>query len=55
MSWWEALIIAAAAAFVVGVAIYSFVRRKHGKGGCDCGCDHCRCGGCASRKTPPEK
>ena len=50
MSWWEILIIVAAAAFVVGVAIYSIVRKKQGKNscGCDCGCSGCN--GCPSQK-----
>ena len=44
MTWYEILIIAAAAAFVIGVGIYSIVRRKKGKGGCCSDCSHCtRC------------
>lgn len=47
MAWYEILLIAAAACFVVGVAAWRIVRRKQGKGGCDCGrgcggnCPHC--------------
>lgn len=47
MTWWEILIIIAACAVVVGVAVSSYVRKKHGKTGCDCGCGSCRgCRGC---------
>ncbi len=52
MSWWEILIIIAAAAFVAGVAVWSFVKRKKGKGGCaDCCGNCCGCAGCSH----PEK
>lgn len=51
MTWYEILIIVAAAAFVVGVAIYTIVRKKQGKSscGCDCGC----CSGCPAKKKDP--
>ena len=45
MSWWEILIIIAAAGFVAGYIAYSVIRRKRGKGGC-CGCDCSGCTGC---------
>ena len=43
MQWYEILLIVLAAAFVVGVAVWQIVRRKKGKGGCDCctECTHC--------------
>ena len=47
MSWWEILIIIAAASFVVGYIVYAVVRRKQGKGGCDCNCSGCpSCSAC---------
>ncbi len=54
MSWWEILIIVAAAAFVVGVIVMSVIRKKQGKTSCDCGCGgNCAaCHGCASSKEP---
>ena len=44
MTWYEILIIVLAAAFVAGVFGWRIVRKKLGKGGCDCGwsdCSHC--------------
>ena len=59
MSWWEILIIIAAAGFVVAVATVSIIRRKQGKSSCDCGgnCAACKGHGCAAcaPKEPPEK
>ncbi len=52
MSWWEILIIIAAAGFVVAVAAISVVRRKQGKSSCDCGCASCP--HCAACKRPPK-
>ena len=37
MTWYEILIIVLAAAFVAGVFGWRIVRKKLGKGGCDCG------------------
>ena len=49
MEWYEILIIAAAAVFVLGVIAAGVVRWLKGKGGCDCGsCSHCS--GCPSKK-----
>ena len=48
MQWYEIMIIVAAAAFVVGVVVWQIIRKKKGKGGCDCcsGCSQCsRCKG----------
>ena len=51
MSWWEILLIVAAGAFVAGVVVYNIVRKKKGKGGCDCGCSGCSgCSGCPSKE-----
>ena len=45
MSWWEILLIIAAAGFVVAVIAGSYIRKKTGKISCDCagcaGCEHC--------------
>ena len=50
MQWYEILVIVFAAAFVVGVAIWQIVRRKKGKGCCDCSscsaCPHCKAQNC---------
>ena len=32
-----------AAGLVVFTLIYSYIRKKQGKSGCDCGCDCCSC------------
>lgn len=53
MQWYEILLIVAAAAFVVGIAVWQIVRRVKGKGGCDCGCANCP--GCSSCHTRKEK
>lgn len=51
MQWYEILLIVAAAAFVVGIAVWQIVRRVKGKGGCDCGCANCPgCSSCHTRK-----
>ena len=59
MTWYEILIIVLAAAFVIGVAAWRIVRRRQGKGGCDCGCSDCsHCTACASdtrKQTDKEK
>ncbi len=50
MTWYEILIIVLAAAFVIGVVVWQIVRRRRGKGGCDCGCSSCAgCPACHSR------
>ncbi|MDE6412195.1 MAG: FeoB-associated Cys-rich membrane protein [Clostridia bacterium] len=41
MNWYEILVIVLATAFVVGVCIWQIIRKKKGKGGCDCGCTTC--------------
>ena len=38
---WEGKLIAVCAAIVIGVVVCAIVRKKRGKGGCDCGCDGC--------------
>lgn len=51
MQWYEILIIVLAAAFVVGVAIWSVIRRKKGKTDCGCGCSGCSgCSGCKPKE-----
>lgn len=50
MQWYEILLIVAAAAFVIGVGIYSIVRRKKGKGGCDCCSDCAHCTHCVTEE-----
>ena len=52
MEWYEILLIAAAAAFVIGVAVWRLVRKIQGKGGCDCA--HCS-GNCSSCKSEGKK
>ena len=55
MTWWEILIIVLIAAFVVGYSAYAIVRRKQGKGGCDCCGGSCSgCSGCSVRPKPDE-
>ncbi len=48
MTWWEILIIIAAAGFVVAVAAFSIRRKLQGKSSCD-GCNGCNgcCTGCS--------
>ena len=53
MQWYEICIIAAAALFVVGVAVFTFIRKKQGKGGCGCDCAHCS--GCTACDRGDEK
>lgn len=48
MQWYEYLLIAAAAAFVIGVIVWQIVRKKQGKSGCDCGGACSRCSGCSA-------
>lgn len=56
MTWYEILIIVLAAAFVVGVFGWRIVRKKQGKGGCDCGCSDCsHCAACSAAKKAKEK
>ena len=52
MTWYEILIIVLAVCFVLGVVIWQIVRKKQGKGGCDCGYSNCSggCPHCAQRK-----
>ena len=47
MQWYEILVIVFAIAFVVGVTTWQIVKRKKGKGCCDCSsgctsCPHCK-------------
>jgi len=54
MKWYEILLIVAAAAFVIGIAVWQIIRKVKGKGGCDCGCSDCSaCAAC--RKHSEEK
>ena len=56
MTRWEILIVILIAAFVVGYIAYAIVRRKQGKGGCDCCGGSCSgCSGCSTRPRPDEK
>lgn len=58
MTWYEIFVIVLAAAFVIGVFAWRIIRRKQGKGGCDCGCSDCsHCSACASahKKKSEEK
>lgn len=51
MQWYEILLIVLACAFVVGVGVWQIIRRKKGKGGCDCGCSSCAgCPHCKATK-----
>lgn len=55
MTWWEILIIVLIAAFVVGYIAYAIVRRKQGKGGCDCCGGSCSgCSDCSACRPKPE-
>lgn len=47
MQWYEICLIVAACLFVAGVVVWQVVRKKKGKGGCDCGGDCLSCCGCA--------
>ena len=58
MTWWEILIVIAAAGFVVAVAAFSIRRKMQGKSSCD-GCSGC-CASChmchpktEEKKDPP--
>ncbi len=53
MTWWEILIIIAAAGFVVAVAAFSIRRKLQGKSSCD-GCNGC-CAGCHMCRPKDEK
>ena len=57
MLWYEILLIVAAAAFVLGIIVWQIIRKKQGKGGCDCGCSNCPSGcSCAkAKKQEPKK
>ncbi len=49
MLWYEYLIIGLAAAFVLGVIVFTVLRKKQGKSGCGCDCGCCG-GSCSSCK-----
>ncbi len=58
MTWWEILIVIAAAGFVVAVAAFSIRRKMQGKSSCE-GCSGC-CSSChmchpktEEKKDPP--
>ena len=53
MSWWEILLIVAAAGFVVAVAVGSVIRKKQGKSSCDCGGNCAMCPAC--KHTPKDE
>ncbi len=55
MGIWEILLIIACAAIVVGVAVTSYIRKKRGKGSCDCGCDCAHCNACKHARKPDKK
>ena len=56
MSWWEILIIIAAAGFVVGVIVWRIIRKKQGKPSCcDCGGNCSVCPACANAQREKEK
>ncbi len=46
-----------AAGFVVFMLVWHYVRKKQGKGGCDCGCSGCSgcCSSCAPKKKEDKK
>ena len=54
MQWYEILIIVLAASFVVGIGIWQIVRRKKGKGGCDCCSDCTHCPHCKGKEEKKE-
>ena len=54
MQWYEILIIVLAAAFVVGVGVWQVIRRKKGKGGCDCCSDCTHCPHCKEQESKEE-
>ncbi len=53
MTWWEILIVIAAAAFVAIVIAVSLYRRSQGKSSCDCGGNCEGCAGCSARARKP--
>ena len=55
MQWYEILIIVVACAFVVSVIAWQIIRRKKGKGGCDCGGDCSACCGCSHTPKRDDK
>jgi len=56
MQWYEIMIVIFAALFVVGVIVWQIIRKKQGKGGCDCGsCSHCAgCSACRTKEAKPK-
>ena len=54
MQWYEILIIVLSAAFVVGVGVWQVIRRKKGKGGCDCCSDCTHCPHCKEQESKKE-
>ena len=57
MTWWEILLIVAAAGYAVAVVVMCIVRKKQGKTSCDCGCASCpHCAACGTKKEgdPPQ-
>lgn len=45
-----------AAGFVVFMLVWHYVRKRQGKGGCDCGCSGCSgCSSCAARESKKQK
>ena len=55
MQWYEILIIVLAAAFVIGIGVWQIVRRKKGKGGCDCCLDCAHCSRCKEQAPSKDK
>ena len=53
MSWWEILIIVAAAGFVVAVTATAICNKARGKHSCDCGGNCAGCAGCSARPKEP--
>ncbi len=52
MSWWEILLIIAAALFVAAVIGVSLYRKSKGKTSCGCDCANCAgCSACKNRKV----
>ena len=55
MQWYEILVIVLAAAFVAAIVVWQVIRKKKGKGGCDCGGTCTQCPHCKANETHKEK
>lgn len=55
MLWYEYLIIGLAAAFVLGVIVFTVVRKRQGKSSCGCDCCGGNCSACMQKEKQENK